>query len=92
MGISSEIRFNEPVFFKENVTSIRAKGCNMVVVIFAFAFRTLGTKKETGPWLSAKNKQTMLEAEKGVARMEMARVVITLQRNIGKSEGNEINL
>jgi hypothetical protein len=34
----------------------------------------------------------MLESEKGVDRMEMARVVITLQRNIGKSEGKEINL
>ena len=64
----------------------------MAVVIFAFAFRTLGIKNDNGPWVSVKNKHTMLESENGVARMEMARVVITLQRNIGKSEGKEINL
>jgi hypothetical protein len=64
----------------------------MAVVIFAFAFRTLVIKNDNGPCDSVKNKQTMLESEKGVDRMEMARVVITLQRNIGKSEGKEINL
>jgi hypothetical protein len=64
----------------------------MAVVIFALAFRTLGIRNDNGPWVSVKNKQTMLESEKGVARMEMAREVITLQRNIGKSEGKEINL
>ena len=64
----------------------------MAVVIFAFAFRTLGIKNDNGPWVSVKNKHTMLESENGVARMEMAREVNTLQRNIEKSEGKEINL
>jgi hypothetical protein len=64
----------------------------MAVVIFAFAFRTLGIKNDNGPCVSVKNKHTMLESENGVARMEMAREVNTLQRNIEKSEGKEINL
>ena len=62
------------------------------MVIFAFAFRTLGIKKDNGPWVSVKNKHTMLESENGVDRIEMAREVNTLQRNIEKSEGKEINL